>query len=68
MSMFLPPIERPFGLSMRMGYNLMIKRRLVKNKTLSQGVAAISTISDVSTEYNRKSKQPIISYPRRTIE
>jgi len=66
--MFLPPIERPEGLSMKMGYNFMIKRKLVENKSLSQGVVAISTISEMSTGCNRKSKQPIISYPRRWIE
>ena len=47
--MFLPPIERPEGLSMKMGYNFMIKRKLVENKSLSQGVVAISTISEMST-------------------
>jgi hypothetical protein len=38
--MFLPPIERPKGLSMKMGYDFMTKMKLVENKTLSQGVVA----------------------------
>ena len=39
--MFLPPIERPKGLSMKIGYRLMSKPELVENKTLRQGVTTL---------------------------
>jgi hypothetical protein len=40
--MFLPPIQRPFGVSMKMGYNFMTKMKLVENKTLSREVVALT--------------------------
>jgi hypothetical protein len=40
--MFLPPIERPFGLSVQMSYNFMTKLKLIENKRLSRGVVALS--------------------------